>query len=389
MDAARFVDSPFGGPTREPGQQFAFTYYLPKPIPRDLDLTPSCVAELSEADASLGLLQGLGMLITDPSLLIGPYERREALASSRIEGTQASLSDVFRSEVSADAGNDDTAEVHRYIAATQRAYELAQTLPITQRLVLEVHEVLLQGVRGEEKSPGELRRSPVWVGSAGATPETAAYVPPLPQHIGELMSDWEKFVNHDGRALPALVQAALMHYQFETIHPFLDGNGRIGRLLINLLLMDRGRLPQPLLYLSNFFETHRDEYYERLQAVRERGDIEGWFTFFFGAVRAQATDAVIRTRRLIALREKYHSQASQERSNLVRLVDVITRHPIVTVRSVETAIGLTNPGVRNLIRKAETRGWLQSLGTYGRGGGELWCAPEILEVLEMPMDYQA
>lgn len=388
MDATRFVDSAFGYATREPGKKDAFVYYLPRHIPRQLDLSSAVVSALSEADAALGHLQGLGMLITDPSLLIGPYLRREALASSRIEGTQASLSEVFQAEIDTDARNDDTAEVHRYLQATHQAYTLAATLPITQRLILQVHETLLTGVRGEEKSPGEFRRSPVWVGRAGATPTSATFVPPLPQHLGDLLTDWERFVNDDGRAMPALVQAGLMHYQFETIHPFLDGNGRIGRLLINLLLMERKRLPLPLLYLSNYFETHRDEYYERLQAVREKADIEGWLTFFLEAVRAQADDAVDRSRRLISIREQYHSEAIKERSNLPRLVDIIVRNPFVTVKSVEDELEMTNQGTRLLIKNAEKRGWLRSLGTHGRGGRERWFAPEIFEVIDMPMTYE-
>lgn len=387
MDAARFVDSIFGSATREAGNKSGFTYYLPKPIPRQLDLSAGAVVALSEADAALGLLQGLGMLITDPSLLIGPYLRREALASSRIEGTQASLSEVFQSEIEAGSGNDDTAEVLRYLQATRQAYELAAELPITQRLILQVHATLLAGVRGEEKSPGEFRRSPVWVGRAGATPENALFVPPLPRHLGELLSDWERFVNEDGRSLPALVQSALMHYQFETIHPFLDGNGRIGRLLINLLLMERGRLPLPLLYLSNYFETHREEYYERLQAVREGGDIEGWLVFFLHAVKAQAEDAVSRSRRLVQIRERFHNEAVKERSSLPRLVDVIVRNPFVTVASVERELELTNQGARNLIKNAEARGWLRSLGTHGQGGRARWYSPAIYELLEEPMTY--
>ncbi len=387
MDATRFVDSAFGFATREPGLKDAFVYYLPRHIPRQLDLSSAVVSALSEADAALGHLQGLGMLITDPSLLIGPYLRREALASSRIEGTQASLSEVFQAEIDTDARNDDTAEVHRYLRATHQAYTLAATLPITQRLILQVHETLLTGVRGEEKSPGEFRRSPVWVGRAGATPTSATFVPPLPQHLGDLLADWERFVNDDGRALPALVQAGLMHYQFETIHPFLDGNGRIGRLLINLLLMERKRLPLPLLYLSNYFETHREEYYERLQAVREEADIEGWLTFFLEAVRAQADDAVDRSRKLISIREQYHSEAIKERSNLPRLVDIIVRNPFVTVKSVEDELEMTNQGTRLLIKNAEKRGWLRSLGTHGRGGRERWFAPAIFEVIDMPMTY--
>lgn len=389
MDATRFIDSAFGSATREPGKKDAFVYYLPRAIPRELELSSAIVGLLSEADAALGHLQGLGMLITDPGLLIGPYLRREALASSRIEGTQASLSEVFQSEIDADARNDETAEVHRYLEATAQAYDLAATLPITQRLILQVHETLLTGVRGEEKSPGEFRRSPVWVGRAGATPENATYVPPLPQHLGDLLADWERFVNDDGRRLPPLIQAALMHYQFETIHPFLDGNGRIGRLLINVLLMERQRLPLPLLYLSNYFETHREEYYERLQSVREQADIDGWLSFFLAAVRAQADDAVARSRRLISIRESYHGEAIKERSSLPRLVDIIVRNPFVTVKSVESELGITNQGARNLIKNAESRGWLRSLGTHGRGGRERWYSPAIFEVIELPMDYDS
>lgn len=387
MDAGRFVESAFGQPMREPGNKWAFTYYLPKPIPRQVALSAEIVAAMSDADAALGHLQGLGMVITDPSLLIGPYLRREALASSRIEGTQASLSELLQSEVDATTSDDDTDEVRRYLEATELAYKLARSLPITQRLVLQVHEVLLRGVRGEEKNPGELRASPVWVGRAEATPESAAFVPPLPEHLPNLMRDWEYFVNEDGKQLPALIQAALMHYQFETIHPFLDGNGRIGRLLINLLLMERGRLPMPLLYLSSYFESYRQTYYDRLQAVREAGDIDGWLLFFLEAVKSQATDAVARSRALVAIRESYLADAIQTRSSLPALVELITRTPVVTVKSVQTATGLTNPAARTLIRNAESRGWLQSIGTRGRGGREFWVAPRVLDVMEAPMSY--
>lgn len=387
MDAKRYLDSPFGAPTREPGLKHAFTYYLPKPIPRHLDLSLPVVTALSDADAALGNLQGLGTLVRDPSLLIGPYLRREALASSRIEGTQASLSDVLQAEVDGEEPGADVAEVRRYLDATRQAYELVRTLPLTQRLILQVHETLLSGVRGEEKSPGEFRRSPMWAGAAGSTPETALFVPPLPQHIGDLLRDWEYFVNDEGRRLPVLVQAGLMHYQFETIHPFLDGNGRIGRLLINLLLVERGRLPLPLLYLSHYFETHRDAYYDGLQGVRERGDVEGWLSYFLAAVKAQADDAVERSRRLIEIRERYHGAAITRRSSLPRLVKVIVRNPFVTVKSVQVELDLTNQGARNLIRNAESRGWLRSLGSHGRGGREHWVSPEILEVMEMPMSY--
>ena len=389
MRAEDFQDTAFGAPAREPGSSWAFTYYLPRPIPRDLSFSGPLVSALSDADAALGHLQGLGLLIQDPGALIGPYLRREALASTRIEGTQASLSEVLQAELDDRPRTEDVLEVQRYLEATDRAHTLAAELPITQRLILDVHSTLLRDVRGEDRRPGEFRTSPVWIGPASATPDTATFVPPLPHHLPDLLSDWERFVNDDGARYPALVQAALMHYQFETIHPFLDGNGRIGRLLINLQLMARGRLTHPLLYLSSYFEAHRPDYYGHLQAVRESGDIEGWLHFFLRAVQEQAGDAVRRARALIDLREELRGEATHARSNLPRLVDVIVRNPFVTVKSIESALGLTNQGARNLIKSAVTLGWLQSLGTHGRGGREHWYAPRVLAILEAPMVYDS
>lgn len=389
MRAGDFADSEFGRPTREPGNPSAFTYFLPRPIPRELPLSARVVAALSEADAALGHLHGLGMLITDPSQLIGSYLRREALASSRIEGTQASLSELFQAELDDRRPNDDVLEVQRYLEATSLAHQLIGSLPLTQRLILQVHERLLTDVRGQERRPGEFRVSPVWIGGPGATPDTAAFVPPLPDHLPELLADWERFVNDEGTAMPALVQAALMHYQFETIHPFLDGNGRIGRLLINLQLMLRGRLSHPLLYLSSYFETHRSDYYAGLQGVRETGDIEPWFVFFLTAVRAQAGDAVERARQLVHVRESYLAEAIQARSNLPKLVTMIVENPFVTVRAVQQRLDLTNQGARNLIHNAVGRGWLTSLGARGRGGREYWYAPRLLDVMEAPMAYES
>lgn len=385
MDAAAFIDSPFGGPRRDPGK-WSVTYYLPKPIPRDIALTPAVIRALSDADGALGHLQGLGMVVRDPSALIGPYLRREALASTRIEGTQASLSEVFQADLG-ETPNDDIKEVQRYLEATKLAHELANELPITQRLLLDVHETLLRHVRGEERRPGEYRISPVWIGGPGATPDTATFVPPLPEHLPRLLTDWEVFVNDDGRHYPPLIQAALMHYQFETIHPFLDGNGRIGRLLIDLQLMNRGRLSHPLLYLSSYFESHRADYYRGLQGVREAGDIDTWLTFFLTAVLEQARDAILRSQRLVELREELHREAILGRSSLPRLVDMIVRNPFVTVKAVERELTLTNQGARQLIRKAVDKGWLVSLGSHGRGGREYWVAPRVLEVLEAPMSY--
>jgi Fic family protein len=388
MDPKKFLDSEFGEVRKEPGNKWDFWFYSPASIPRVLELAPNTVLALSAADAALGHLQGLSALISDPELLIGPYLTREAVASSRIEGTQASLSDVMQAEAGEDAPqSEDVTEVTRYLQASRQAFSLIEDLPISQRLILEVHRTLLSGVRGEEKNPGEFRKTPVWVGRPGATPVTADFVPPLSDAIPELIADWERYVNN-GAGTPVLVQCALMHYQFETIHPFLDGNGRIGRLMINLLLKEKKRLEFPVLYLSGYLESHRDEYYSHLQAVREKGEIQEWLQFFLSAIKNQADDAVWRARKLVQLRQEYLQESYKTRSKLPQLIELLFRNPYVTVRNVERVTGLTNQGARNLIRKAEEREWVSSIGTHGRGGREYWLASEIFRVIEAPMRYE-
>lgn len=387
MDPHRFTDNAYGEVAREPGNRWAFWYFSPRAIPRDLQLVGPTIKALSDADASLGRLQGLGTLVRDPELLLGPYLTQEAVASSRIEGTQASLSDVLQAEASGSPSpNEDIAEVERYVAATRRGYELVKQLPITQRLILDLHSTLMSGVRGQDKLPGEFRRSPVWVGSPTDSPDTAIYVPPLPAEIPGLMSDWEDFVNTPDR-MPTLIRCGLMHYQFETIHPFLDGNGRIGRLLINLLLMEEGRLSTPLLYISGYLERHRKDYYNRLQEVREQASIQEWLQFFLTAVRRSSDDAVNRAERLVGLREAYLAEASKTRSNLTALVGLLFTNPFVTVVRVERATGLTNQGARNLIKEAARRGWVEEIGSMGRGGRMYWVARDLYEVIDAPVSY--
>lgn len=387
MDPAKFNAPAFGSVQREPGKKWAFNYFRPAPIPRDLELAPKTVQLLSSADAALGQLQGLCQLIRDPELLVGPYLRREAVASSRIEGTQASLSDLLQAEAGeAENHTEDIVEVERYLAATRHAYEAIRTLPISQRLVKEIHAILLAGVRGNEKLPGELRTSPVWIGATHDNPDTAIFVPPLPQEVPEALADWERFVNTPGD-MPTLIRCGLMHYQFETIHPFLDGNGRIGRLLINLMLTEEGRLDRPLLYVSGYFESHRSEYYYRLQMVREQGEVQEWLQFFLTGVREQAVDANTRSIQLINVRERYLQEAAATRSSLPALANMLFQNPFVTVRSVQRRTGLTNQGARNLISNAVQRGWLSEIGTMGRGGRTYWVAHEIFSVIEAPVVY--
>lgn len=265
---------------------------------------------------------------------------------------------------------------------------MVRELPITQRLILQLHKTLLSGTRGQQKLPGEFRGTPVWVGSPTDSPDTATYVPPLPSDLPDLIKDWEEFVNTPND-LPALIRCGLMHYQFETIHPFLDGNGRIGRLLINLMLLEEGRLGTPLLYLSGYLEQNRREYYQRLQEVRERGSIQEWLQFFLTAVRRSADDAVARAERLVDVRERYLAEAGKARSNLPAVVELIFSNPFMTVARLQKKTGLTPQGARNVIKDAAGRGWLHEIGTIGRGGRMYWVATELYEIIDAPWDFAA
>ncbi|MFI9380201.1 Fic family protein [Kutzneria sp. NPDC052558] len=372
----------FGRATKKPGDKWAFWYFEPAAMPRDLAMDSRTVLALSKADAALGRLSGVGRLIKNPSILVEPYLAREAVASSRIEGTEASLSDVFKAEAGDGVDeDDDVQEVVNYQRALNRGIELLATLPISSRLILEVHKVLLSGVRGQEKIPGEFRRSPVWIGSPTDSPDTAAFVPPLPELLAVALTDWEKFVNEtDG--LPVLVVCALMHYQFETIHPFLDGNGRVGRLLIMLLLIERKVLELPLLYISAYMEENRREYYDRLQAVRERGEIQEWLQFFFTAVHRQALDAESRAGKLVDLRERYREMLQGRKSRAIEVAELLFSNPFVTVKRVENALGVTNQGARNLVDTLERSGILRKFGASGRGGRVYWLAEEVYRAID-------
>lgn len=385
MDPARFMDTDFGRAHKTPGDRHAFWYFAPRPLPRDLTLAPATIRALSQADAALGRLEGFGHLVREPELLVGPYLRREAIASTRIEGTRTTLDEMLRSEVTGMAGNADLEEVWQYISAAKLGMALVRELPLTQRVIKLVHAELLKGVRGKERLPGEFRTSPVWIGSPTDTPDTATYVPPLPADIPELFTDFETFVN-DTTEYPVLIRAALMHYQFETIHPFLDGNGRIGRLLVTLLLMLEGRLNEPILYLSGYLESHRAEYYERLQAVRERGEIQEWLQFFLTAVARQAEDGAARARLLVQKREEYLAVAATTRSRLSAVADLVFQNPVVTVAAVEEASGLSNQGARNLVRDAERRGWLSHMGTVS--GRHYWVAREVYSIIQDELDSE-
>ena len=349
MDPTSFVAPESGAVVKSPGR-WGFYRFVPRPIPRALSLGPQTVLALSSADTALGRLAGAGRLLPNPHLLANPYVTREAVASSRIEGTQASLSEVLEANATGQSSvGTDVREVQNYIAAFNTGVQRLSTMPLCLRLIREVHGVLMEGVRGQERNPGEFRTSPNWIGSPTDTPENATFVPPLPEEMVPLLDDLEAFLNEDV-PLPALVRCGLADYQFETIHPFLDGNGRLGRLLAVFYLVQQDLLPQQLLYLSAYFETHRAEYYDRLQAVREKGKLEEWLQFFLTAVAVQATDAIERAERLADVRVRYRRDLASTRSRAAEVVELLMANPFVTVRNVQDALGVTQPGALNLLR---------------------------------------
>jgi len=383
MDPTRFVAPSVGTVVKTPGRH-GFYSFIPAAMPRTLALDPQTVLSLSEADTALGRLAGAGRLLPNPHILVEPYITQEAVASSRIEGTQASMAEVFQA---AAIGGDspegtDVREVRNYIEAMNRGLARLSELPLCLRLIREIHGVLMRGVRGRERQPGEFRMSPNWIGSPNDRPDTAMFVPPPSEHLGTALADLEGFMNEDDMPLPALVRCALLHYQFETIHPFLDGNGRMGRLLIVLYLVEKGRLPMPLLYTSSYFEQHRREYYERLQAVRERGELQEWLQFFLTAVAVEATDALAKAENLADLRERYRRDLASSRSRAHEVVDLMITNPVVTVRRVQQGLDITQPGAQNLINSLHDRGWLRPSPQRGPSGRRYWIATEVAEVLE-------
>ena len=358
--------------------------FIPAPLPPKLQFDALFAVALSRADAALSELCGMGRVLPNPHLLISPLLRREAVLSSRIEGTRASLSDLFVEEAAGDhpPRDADVQEVWNYVTALEYGIERAKTLPLSLRLVGELHGTLMTGVRGQHSTPGEFRRSQNWIGAAGSNPVTAAYVPPPVGHLLELLGNWEVFL-HQRESLPDLVQCAVMHQQFETIHPFLDGNGRVGRLLITLFLLERERLSQPLLYLSSFIETRRQEYYDLLQRVRTEGDWISWIRWFLRGVEVTARDAAKRAAHLLDLREEYRRQLTGK-SSAIRLLDRLFTNPYLTIRQAADYLGASQPTAAKAISELERRHIVAEFGE--RQWRRLYVAHPILEVLEGPME---
>ena len=335
--------------------------FVPPPLPPQ---PPVRLRELygllDRANQAIGRLDGISTALPHPSLFLYTYVRKEALLSSQIEGTQSSLADLLRFENDQPPGAAlvaDVEEVSNYVAAMSRGLRRVAELPVSTRLIREIHAALLASRRGSAATPGEFRRSQNWIG--GTRPGNARYVPPPPDLVVELMSDLEKFVHDERSALPLLIKVGLIHVQFETIHPFLDGNGRVGRLLITLLLCSHGVLKEPMLYLSLYFKLHRDEYYARLQGVRTDGDWEGWLRFFLEGVIETSEQAVETARELLGLfeRDKHRIEAlGRPAASALRVHEHLQERPLCTVAGMSKHLGLSAPTVAKSLRHLEALG---------------------------------
>ena len=357
--------------------------FVPDPLPPSIAWSERLIAALSQADRSIGELAGLGHFLPNPHLLAHPFVRQEAVFSSRIEGTRASLSDLYAYESGQSALfalPDDVREVHNYVRALEYGLQRMETLPVSLRLIREIHGVLMEGVRGRERTPGVFRRSQNWIGRPGSTLNTATFVPPPVEEMWRALDALEKFL-HAPSSLPPVLRVGLVHYQFETIHPFLDGNGRVGRLLIILLLYAWGVLPAPLLYLSPYFEMHRQTYYDLLLRVSRQGDWEAWLIFFLQGVAVQSRDALRRIRRLEQLRREFRSRLETTRApaRLLKVVDLLFRRPILQNRDVTAALDVNFSTAQRYIDRLVETGILREMS--GQTRNRVYRADEILSVL--------
>lgn len=313
--------------------------------------------------------------------------RKEALLSSRIEGTVASLAEVLEEEagVLGDPGlSDDVQEVLNYVNALEHGMERLAKLPLSKRLVRELHRKLMSGVRGQDKSPGKFRTTQNWIGPSDSDVRTAVYVPPPPQEVETCLDEWERFL-HVRNKHPDLIQCAIMHEHFESIHPFLDGNGRVGRLLIPLFLMERARLPVPLLYLSVYIERTKSRYYDLLQGVRTRGAVREWLLYFLEGVSMVATDAIAQAAALVDLRETYRKRVKNDSRSLV-LVDSLFVNPYLVVSRAQELLAVSNPTARRTVGKLQQAGILRPLAR--RSAGRVYLAREIFDVIEKPASFK-
>lgn len=363
--------------------EMAYQSFRPAPLPPNppIALSGELVAKLVDANKKLAALDGLSARIPNMDLFVSMYVRKEALLSSQIEGTQCTLDDILNPLMEENT-NRNVSDVVNYIKATEFALNRLHSLPLCNRLIKETHVVLMEGVRGQEKSPGEFRYSQNWIGGQGSTIRNARYIPPNPEDMQTAMSDLEKYMNGDD-SLDPLIQAALIHYQFETTHPFLDGNGRVGRLLITLFLMEKGILSHPALYISYFLKMNRIEYYDRMTQVRKTGDYEQWVMFFLQALSDSAGDAIQTIDALTALHNqsvaKLGAFSKRQQTNLLKLFAYIETNPIIDVQKTAAALGLSYNTVSKMVTILVDEGIL--LQTDKAGKAKIYSYADYLDIL--------
>lgn len=348
-------------------QATGYRAFMPRPLPPDptLDLTGDLQQHLSNADRALGRLDGSVETLPNPNLFVYMYVRKEAVLSSQIEGTQSSLQDLLAAEAHlAEGVADDAFEVVNYVRAMNMGMERLRELPISIRLIREIHHELMKGARGQHLTPGQLRQSQNWIGPAGSTIATASFIPPPPHEVPLLLGDVETFLHREDD-VPLLVKIGLAHAQFETIHPFLDGNGRVGRLLITFLLCERKALQKPVLYLSHYFKRHRQQYYDRLQAVRDEGDWEGWLAFFLQGVTEVSLEAADTAKKILGLREEHRTQINDRLGRMAgnghRVLERLYEKPIVSVEDVRAITGTTFQAANVIVQRLVGLGVLQEM----------------------------
>ena len=350
--------------------EMAYQSFRPNPLPPEppIEMSNEMIAKLVDANRKLATLDGLSSRIPNMDLFVSMYVRKEALLSSQIEGTQCTLDDILN-PFAEENTNLNVSDVVNYIRAEEFAIDRLQTLPLCNRLIKETHAVLMEGVRGQEKNPGEFRYSQNWIGGQGSTLRNARYIPPNPEDMINAMSDLEKYMNGED-SLDPLIQAALIHYQFETTHPFLDGNGRVGRLLITLFLMEKKILSTPSLYISYFLKMNRIEYYDRMTQVRKTGDYEQWVLFFLQALSDSAEDAIQTIDRLTEIHnqnvQKFNSMTKRQQTNAINFLIYLEKNPIIDIQKTAAALNLSYNTVAKSVALFVDNGILQQTEKSGR-----------------------
>jgi len=361
--------------------QGGYSAFVPAPLPPALDWTPRLIRVLSDADRLIGRLAGEGGRLLNPHVLMRPFVRREAVLSSKIEGTQATLGELLAAEAGAVVARspEDLREVGNYVVALEHGIARLGKIPICVRLVRELHAKLMTGVRGQQAAPGQFRKTQNWIGKPGSTIQTASFIPPPPGEVEPCLAAWERFLHESN--LPPLVTIALAHYQFEAIHPFRDGNGRVGRLLITLFLIERKILPTPLLYLSAFFESSRRDYYDNLRAVSERADWHEWIEYFLLGVARMSEDALSRATRINDVVVQWRKKSAGE-PNALRIIELLSANPFITATGAARRLSIAFTTAQRAIQRLEQKRVVRRTTDARRN--RVYCAQALLDILEEP-----